>query len=175
MTLYEAFRSAWPGVTPVKEPYGLGLTRRRFVRGDYYDRPKGTHFVVIAGGGFEEILESAGGRDAILAIHNPREVVPNVIGRLRALRETVVIEMGEFWESTLPEASELVKKAKADQLAQTSQRLADAMCDPVTERVHRVAKANPKINNAVLIAKLVGCSREMVSRIAILRARGESA
>lgn len=65
-TLYDLFRTTWPGTVPAEQPDGLMLAKRIVKRLTPYRPTAGGLFVVLTGE-LRETVRSVGGRDAVIA------------------------------------------------------------------------------------------------------------
>lgn len=161
---YQMLRDVWPGHLPDQKPTDIDVQKVRLQRGQTYFAKRERIFVVAYGRLVETVLSDAG-REAHLDEYRPGEYTPHVVGVLRAAVATVVIEVGEGWRTAMPSMRDAVLASIEGRIEDLSYRLASASCDTVLERVQQLLRRHPDLRSPTVIARRVGASREMCSKV----------
>lgn len=163
MNLYQVFRRAFPGATPATCDF-QGIRKVVLQRNEIHAYSAGSLLVVVTGKLLEQCVTPAG-RMAIVERYTASGVVLSPAGQLRAAVETHALVLAAGWERALPEVVTYMAGLQQQRLTDRTQRLASAMVDSLTERVHEFVARNPDIESPTEISRRVGGSREMCSRI----------
>lgn len=163
MNLYQVFQRAFPGPTPATCDF-QGIRKVVLKRNEIHAHGAGSLVVVVTGKLLEQCVTPAG-RMAIVERYAASGVVVAPAGQLRAATCTHLIVLADGWQRALPEVASQVTRLQQQRLTERTQRLASAMVDSLTERVHDFVARNPDVQSPSEISRHVGGSREMCSRI----------
>lgn len=165
--LWQAALSAWPGKLPQAQPVGVYIDKTRLSRGEHI-KPRPGALVLVLTGCLSEWMHPSDTRSCIVQEYGPRDLVVSPVGRLSARSITDVLVFSPGWDDLLPQAANLVRMLKDAEAADIKTRMAEVMCLPVKERVQAYVRINGLDVCRVKrehVARVVGCSREMVSKI----------
>jgi hypothetical protein len=163
--LYQVFRTAFPIDTPEQCDFS-GISKVIVPRNRRPILKSGEMAVVVVGAVIEEV-ETHSGRVAVVDVYKDRAVIFGPVGHLRAWRETHLIVLAPGWKAAMPEVHSAVLSMREKLFRERTARMASAMTDTVAERIRIFLKTNPDTRSPTVVAKMIGASREMCSRVLI--------
>lgn len=163
--LWSLFRSTWPGILPERMPLGLSLSKLILPRAQYVE-PNPACLLIVLTGEVSERISSHTGKEAVVRVYEPREVIVTRAGFLYTEDKTHMLQVGQGWELLLPEVQALVHMHIAAELMEMKRRFASAQVDTVQERVAQYIREHgidPVTACRADIGRRVGCARSMAS------------
>lgn len=158
----DLFMRAWPDLIPEELVRGMSLRLVRAQKGEVLRLQEGEAAIVIKGYIGEASL-SASGKKALLAIYLPNELVYMPVGELIAHRICDVLILSG-WGGIAPIVMAL-RQLEINRRIQMAGELASLKVDDVKTRAFKFQQARPNITSFTDIARMIGASRELVSRI----------
>lgn len=162
--LHDLLVRRWPGAVPAQQPPHLTLTLVRLCRREVYSPREGSAFFVVSGK-LRESLTTSRGREFIVRDYATGHELFKCVGVLRAEVATSLVEIGPGWERELPELAVVRIAVLERQVSETTRRLVQTATENIAERVKRFAAENPGPLRPQHVARCVGASREMCSRV----------